>query len=46
MAQKSFLERDAFRMGLIGTGGVETSYAASGFKAMMTAGLSQIQHTE
>jgi len=34
------------RMGLIGTGGVETSYAASGFKAMMTAGLSQIQHTE
>ena len=34
------------RMGLIGTGGVETSYDPSGFKAFMTAGLSQIQHTE
>lgn len=34
------------RMGLIGTGGVETSYEALGFKAVMTAGLSQIQHTE
>lgn len=34
------------KMGLIGTGGVETSYEPAGFKAVMTAGLSQIQHTE
>lgn len=34
------------KMGLIGTGGVEMSYAPSGFKVVMTAGLSQIQHTE
>jgi two-component sensor histidine kinase/PAS domain-containing protein len=34
------------RMGLIGTGGVETSYGPSGFKAEMTALLFQLQHTE
>lgn len=34
------------RMGLIGTGGVVTSYKPSGFIAEMTATLAQIQHTE
>lgn len=34
------------RMGLIGTGGVVTSYQPSGFKAEMTATLAQLQHTE
>jgi two-component sensor histidine kinase/PAS domain-containing protein len=34
------------RMGLIGTGGVQTSYEPSGFKAEMTALLFQLQHTE
>lgn len=34
------------RMGLIGTGGVSVSYEPSGFKAEMTAGLQQLQHTE
>lgn len=34
------------RMGLIGTGGVSVSYEPTGFKAEMTAGLHQIQHTE
>jgi PAS domain S-box-containing protein len=34
------------RMGLIGTGGVVTSYQPSGFRAEMTATLAQLQHTE
>jgi two-component sensor histidine kinase len=34
------------RMGLIGTGGVDVSYDASGFQAHMTASLHQLQHTE
>lgn len=34
------------QMGLIGTGGVVTSYEASGFHAEMTATLQQMQHTE
>lgn len=33
-------------MGLIGTGGVETSCGVSGFQAKMTATLHQLQHTE
>ncbi|WP_337268433.1 PAS domain S-box protein [Oryzifoliimicrobium ureilyticus] len=34
------------RMGLIGTGGVETSYHDTGFCAEMKARLTQLQHTE
>ncbi|MEB2848381.1 sensor histidine kinase [Endobacterium cereale] len=44
-SQKGFGSK-LIRMGLIGTGGVETSYEADGFRAEMTAGLHQIQHTE
>jgi PAS domain S-box-containing protein len=44
-SQKGFGSK-LIQMGLIGTGGVETSYQPTGFMVVMTAGLSQIQHTE
>lgn len=34
------------RMGLIGTGGVDITYAPTGFRAEMTAPLHQLQHAE